>query len=67
MDPGERTGTDDEYVLAKPALEPRQVQLPTDLPTSLDNRKPMTFEPGVDVYDAWQGASSDFLHAEFLC
>ncbi len=65
MDPGERTGTDD-YVLANPASESRQVQLRADLPTSLDDRKPMTFEPVVEVYDAWQGALSDFLHGEFL-
>lgn len=35
---------------------PRPRQLPSDLPTSLDDRRaPATFDTGVEVYDAWQG------------
>lgn len=36
-------------------------QLPPDLPTSLDDRRaPATFDPGIEVYDAWQGARAAF-------
>lgn len=60
MDPGVRT-EDDGHLLAKPEPESPHLQLPHDLPTSLNDRKPMTFDPVVEVYDPWQGGSSDFL------
>ena len=38
---------------ASPEEKPRQ--LPEDLPKSLNDRKTTRFNPGVEVYDAWQG------------
>lgn len=34
---------------------PQPWQLPADLPTSLDDRRPASYQSSVEVYDAWQG------------
>ncbi len=44
-------GSDDGFEERKPATE-----LPPDLPTSLNDRRPIEFVPETEMYDAWQGA-----------
>jgi hypothetical protein len=36
--------------------QPKPRQLPSDLPTSLDDRRPVSFmAEETEIYDAWQG------------
>ncbi|KAI9725158.1 MAG: hypothetical protein M1828_003500 [Chrysothrix sp. TS-e1954] len=47
--------TDEVEQASSPEPQPRQ--LPDDLPKSLNDRKATRFDPGVEVYDAWQGSA----------
>lgn len=54
-DPPEPTSPSD---FGSPAASP---VLPSDLPTSLDDRRYTHYDPGVEVYDAWQGMSASLM------
>lgn len=56
MDAVEDIKAEQEHAAEEVESSPRSRQLPSDLPTSLDDRRaPASFNPGVEVYDAWQG------------
>ena len=35
--------------------QPKQRTLPSDLPTSLDDRRQDTLKPDIEIYDDWSG------------
>ena len=55
MDTAEGPEQENDQVEEENDPSPKPRPLPDDLPTSLDDRRPATFDPGVEVYDAWQG------------
>lgn len=55
MDPQDPTSPAAESPLESPAT-PTSRQLPIDLPTSLDDRRPLSNYGGeTEMYDGWQG------------
>lgn len=54
MDPDVAEDTNEEDLEhEQPVARPRQ--LPNDLPKTLDDRRPVQVDTGIEVYDAWQG------------
>lgn len=65
MDPEVAEDTNDEDVEQDEAVvKPRQ--LPHDLPKTLDDRRPVQVDTGIEVYDAWQGMRSARITIVFL-
>ena len=43
----------------QPIVQPKPRALPSDLPTSLDDRRQDSYRPDVEIYDDWSGKPGD--------
>lgn len=68
MDQVDYVNGEQDHAAEEVESSPRPRQLPSDLPTSLDDRRaPASFDPGVEVYDAWQGRMLSSRSSECGC